>query len=287
MVKTMSVIAALFTWQNFIHLIDILVIWFLIYELLLLIRGTRAVQLFRGIIIIILVKIISWYIGLSTVSWVMDQIINWGVIAIVVIFQPEIRRGLEHLGRGSIFARNQTANETEEETIKQLDQAIQYMSKRRIGALISIEMKTGLEEYIETGIPLDADISGALLINTFIPNTPLHDGAVIIKNNRIAVAAAYLPLSDSKLIPKELGTRHRAAVGISEVTDALTIAISEETGEVSITKDNELIRNMSQNDYLKFLRAQLYNHDTGSNNSLLTHLVSFFSRGGGGRHGQK
>ena len=237
----MQFISALFTWQNLIHLIDILVIWFLIYELLLLIRGTRAVQLFRGILIIILVKVVSWYIGLSTVSWVMDQIINWGVIAIVIIFQPEIRRGLEHLGRGTFFTHNQTANETEEETIKQLDQAIQYMSKRRIGALISIEMKTGLEEYIETGIPLDADISGALLINTFIPNTPLHDGAVIIKNNRISVAAAYLPLSDSKLIPKELGTRHRAAVGISEVTDALTIVISEETGEVSITKDNELL----------------------------------------------
>ncbi|MCI1975412.1 MAG: diadenylate cyclase CdaA [Limosilactobacillus sp.] len=279
----MQFFSALFTWQNLIHLIDILVIWFLIYELLLLIRGTRAVQLFRGILIIILVKVVSWYIGLSTVSWVMDQIINWGVIAIVIIFQPEIRRGLEHLGRGTFFSHNQTANETEEETITQLDQAIQYMSKRRIGALISIEMKTGLEEYIETGIPLDADISGALLVNTFIPNTPLHDGAVIIKNNRISVAAAYLPLSDSKLIPKELGTRHRAAVGISEVTDALTIVISEETGEVSITKDNELIRNMSRNDYLKFLRAQLYNHSTEKeNNNIFTKIFSFFGRRGGG-----
>ncbi|MFQ9705607.1 MAG: diadenylate cyclase CdaA [Limosilactobacillus pontis] len=282
----MQFISSLLTWQNLIHLIDILVIWFLIYELLVLIRGTRAVQLFRGIMIIILVKVISWYAGLSTVSWVMDQILNWGVIAIVIIFQPEIRRGLEHLGRGSFLNHNQSTNETEEEMIKQLDQAIQYMSKRRIGALISIQMKTGLEEYIETGIPLDADISGALLINTFIPNTPLHDGAVIIKNNRIAVAAAYLPLSDSKLIPKELGTRHRAAVGISEVTDALTIVISEETGEVSITKDNELIRNMSQNDYLKFMRSQLCTHEPAHDN-LLTRLYSLFERQGGGQHGQK
>lgn len=254
----MQTIATLLTWRNLINLIDILVIWFLIYELIMLIRGTRAIQLFKGILVILLIKLVSWYIGLSTVSWLMDQVINWGVIAIVVIFQPEIRRGLEHLGRGTLFARNRTANEQEEEMIKQLDQAIQYMSKRRIGALISIQMDTGLEEYIETGIPMDADITGALLINIFIPNTPLHDGAVIIKNNRIAVAAAYLPLSDSKLIPKELGTRHRAAVGISEVTDALTIVISEETGEVSITKDNELLRNMSQKDYLKFMRAHLY-----------------------------
>ena len=281
----MQFIISLLTWQNLIHLIDILVIWFLIYELLMLIRGTRAVQLFRGILIIILVKIVSWYVGLSTVSWVMDQIINWGVIAIVIIFQPEIRRGLEHLGRGTFFTHNQTANEKEEDMIKQLDQAIQYMSKRRIGALMSIQMKTGLEEYIETGIPLDADISGALLINTFIPNTPLHDGAVIIKNNRMAVAAAYLPLSDSKLIPKELGTRHRAAVGISEVTDALTIVISEETGEVSITKDNELIRNMSRDEYLKFLRAQLYTHEPQHEN-LVTELYAKFQRKGGGRHGQ-
>lgn len=281
----MQFITLLLTWQNLIHLIDILVIWFLIYELLLLIRGTRAVQLFRGILIIILVKVISWYAGLNTVSWVMDQIINWGVIAIVIIFQPEIRRGLEHLGRGTFLSHNQSTNEAEEETIKQLDQAIQYMSKRRIGALISIQMKTGLEEYIETGIPLDADISGALLINTFIPNTPLHDGAVIIKNNRIAVAAAYLPLSDSKLIPKELGTRHRAAVGISEVTDALTIVVSEETGEVSITKDNELLRNMSQNDYLKFLRSQLCTHEPAHEN-ILTRIYSLFVGHGGGRHGQ-
>lgn len=272
---------SLLTWQNFIKLIDILVIWFLIYELLLLIRGTRAVQLFRGILVIVLVKAVSWYVGLSTVSWVMDQIINWGVIAIVVIFQPEIRRGLEHLGRGSFLTQHQTANEVEENLIQQLDTAIQYMSKRRIGALISIQMNTGLEEYIETGIPIDAKVSGALLINTFIPNTPLHDGAVIIKDNRIAVAAAYLPLSDSKLIPKDLGTRHRAAVGISEVTDALTIVISEETGEVSITKDNELLRNMSRDQYLKFMRAQLYVHnDQKKANPLIRFLTKIHLIGG-------
>ena len=283
----MQWIATLVTLRNVINLIDILVIWFLIYELIMLIRGTRAIQLFKGILVILFIKLVSWYVGLSTVSWLMDQVINWGVIAIVVIFQPEIRRGLEHLGRGTLFARNRTANEQEEELIKQLDQAIQYMSKRRIGALISIQMDTGLEEYIETGIPMDADITGALLINTFIPNTPLHDGAVIIKDNRIAVAAAYLPLSDSKLIPKELGTRHRAAVGISEVTDALTIVISEETGEVSITKDNELLRNMSQKDYLKFMRAHLYKKkderkDLGLFGDLLTRI-----HWQGGKHSER
>lgn len=279
----MDWLTSLLTWHNLASLIDILLIWFFIYELIVLVQGTRAVQLFKGILVIIALKIVSWYCGLSTVSWVMDQVINWGVIAIVVIFQPEIRRGLEHIGRGSFFTRNRTENEAEEHMITQIDQAIQYMSKRRIGALITIEMGTGLEEYIETGIPMDSDVTSALLINTFIPNTPLHDGAVIIKDGRIAVAAAYLPLSDSKLIPKELGTRHRAAVGISEVTDALTIVISEETGEVSFTKGNELLRGMTRDNYLKFMRANLYRSESQPVSNLLTRFLMLL-RGKGGRH---
>ncbi|AUI79523.1 MULTISPECIES: diadenylate cyclase CdaA [Lactiplantibacillus] len=249
--------SGLLTLQNFVRLLDILAVWFVIYELIVLLRGTKAVQLFRGIVVIAVIKAISVLIGLDTVSWIMDQIINWAVIAMVIIFQPEIRRGLEHLGRGSMFARGKRQNEDEERMITELDKAIQYMAKRRIGALMSIKMDTGLEDYIETGIALDADITGELLINIFIPNTPLHDGAVIIQDNQIKVAAAYLPLSESNLIPKELGTRHRAAVGISEVTDALTIVISEETGEVSITKDNELMRGMTRENYLRYFRQVL------------------------------
>lgn len=141
--------------------------------------------------------------------------------------------------------------------ILSFDKAIQYMSKRKIGALITIERHTGLDEYIETGIALDADITGELLINIFIPNTPLHDGAVIVKEGKIAVASAYLPLSESMLIPKEFGTRHRAAVGISEVSDAITIVVSEETGDVSITLDNELMAGLSQQEYLAILRREL------------------------------
>ncbi len=157
------------------------------------------------------------------------------------------------------------------------------MSKRRIGALIAIQMKTGLEEYIETGIQLDADVSSQLLINIFIPNTPLHDGAVIIKDGRIASAASYLPLSQSNLIPKELGTRHRAAVGISEVTDAITIVISEETGEVSITRNNELLRGMTQADYLKYLRSQLINTNVKDHKTLFGEIHDFFIKHFGGK----
>ena len=274
--------SGLLTLQNFVRLLDILAVWFVIYELIVLLRGTKAVQLFRGIVVIAIIKAVSVLIGLDTVSWIMDQIINWAVIAMVIIFQPEIRRGLEHLGRGSMFARGKRQNEDEERMIGELDKAIQYMAKRRIGALMSIKMDTGLEDYIETGIALDADITGELLINIFIPNTPLHDGAVIIQDNQIKVAAAYLPLSESNLIPKELGTRHRAAVGISEVTDALTIVISEETGEVSITKDNELMRGMTRENYLRYFRQVLLTPEDSTKQNA---LQNWFGRvfGGGPR----
>ncbi len=268
----------LFSWQNLVSLLDVLVVWYVIYMLMMLLRGTKAVQLFRGIVVIIFIKLASWYIGLETVSWIMDQVINWGIIAIIVI-----RRGLEHLGRGSLFANyNRKENEAEIKLVDALDQAIQYMSKRRIGALITVQMNTGLDDYIETGIPLDADVSGALLINIFIPNTPLHDGAVIIKDNRIAVAAAYLPLSESNLIPKELGTRHRAAVGISEVTDALTIVVSEETGGVTITKNNELIRDLTQQDYRKLLYNELVPTQEEKTNAVARFFTEIF-----GKRGQK
>lgn len=272
----------LLTLRNFVNLIDICLVWFVIYELMMLLKGTKAVQLFKGVLVIIVIKLISWYVGLQTLSWIMDQVINWGIIAIIIIFQPEIRRGLEHLGRGSVFTYNKTGNQ-EEKMVEALDQAIQYMSKRRIGALITIQQNTGLEDYIETGISLDADVTGALLINIFIPNTPLHDGAVIIKDNKIAVAAAYLPLSESNLIPKELGTRHRAAVGISEVTDALTIVVSEETGGVTVTKNNELIRDLTQQDYLKLLRNELVPRQEVKTNPV-TRFIEGMIKGGGHKH---
>ncbi|HCD08738.1 MAG TPA: TIGR00159 family protein [Lactobacillus sp.] len=260
----------IFTWQNLANLVDILVVWYFLYKVLSMLRGTKAVQLLKGIVVIFGIKIISWTLNLHTVSFLMDQLINWGIIVIVIIFQPEIRRGLEHLGRMPLFS--STSNEegkTKNHLIESLDQAIQYMSKRRIGALITLEMNTGLEEYVETGIDLDAEVTGALLINIFIPNTPLHDGAVIVRNNRISVAAAYLPLSESNTIPKELGTRHRAAVGISEVTDAITIVVSEETGGVMITRNGHMMLDLSREDYLKYLHAQLKDQNDNANHSIL------------------
>ena len=248
----------LFTWNNFSIALDILIIWYLVYRLIMLIRGTKAVQLAKGIVFIFIVRIIAGLLQLHAVTYIVDQIVSWAVIGIIVIFQPEIRRGLERLGRTPIFSgRGESVHAKSVKMVQELDKAIQYMSKRRIGALITIQQDTGLDDYIETGIKLDADITGELLVNIFIPNTPLHDGAVIINNNRIAVAAAYLPLSDSSMIPKRLGTRHRAAVGISEVTDAVTIVVSEETGGVTITKNGRFLLDLTREEYLKYLNAQL------------------------------
>lgn len=271
-------IEALVKSVSIVRIIDVVIVWWLLYRLMMLIRGTKAVTLLRGVGIVIVVKVVSWYIGLTTISWLTDQIINWGVIALVVVFQPEIRRGLEHLGRSALFKQRQ-AYQDETKLINELDDAIQYMSKRHIGALISIEMETGLEEYIETGIKIDAEVTSQLLINTFIPNTPLHDGAVIIKDARLAAAAAYLPLSDNPTIPKELGTRHRASVGISEVTDALTIVVSEETGAVSITRNAELMQSLSSEDYRKYLTRQLVPENGAVKQNWWSRFVPTFKRG--------
>ena len=250
--------ASLWTWHTLSVVLDVLITWYFIYHLTLLIKGTKAVQLANGIILIMVARVLAGWAQLTTVTFILDQIVSWSVIGIIVIFQPEIRRGLERLGRVSLFSDSENSErEQQEKLVKELDKAIQYMSKRRIGALITLEQKTGLEEYVETGIKLDALVTGELLINIFIPNTPLHDGAVIIKNNRVQVASAYLPLSDNAMIPKSLGTRHRAAVGISEVTDSITVVVSEETGGVTITRNGQFMVDLSQQEYLKYLRAEL------------------------------
>jgi diadenylate cyclase len=275
-----NILSSLLTWSTVTNLIDIAVVWWVLYRLIMLLRGTKAVQLFRGVLVIAIIRIIAWYLQLRSVAFIIDQVINWSVVAIVIIFQPEIRRGLEHIGRGSFFRHNRdSAREQEVRMVREIDNAVQYMSKRRIGALITIQKNTGLEDYIETGITMDAEITGALLINTFIPNTPLHDGAVIIRDNRIAVAAAYLPLSESSAIPKNLGTRHRAAVGISEVTDAVTVVVSEETGGVTITNNNNLMIDLSREDYLKFLNAQLVTPEEEAGNPYREFFEGIFKKG--------
>ncbi|KAB2330713.1 diadenylate cyclase CdaA [Bacillus mesophilum] len=238
--------------------IDILLVWFVIYKLIMIVKGTKAVQLVKGIFVILLVKIISDQFHLQTLGWMMEQVLLWGFLAIAIIFQPELRRALEQLGRGRFFSRSGHQEEEEQEKlIEAIAKAVDYMAKRRIGALISLERETGMGDYIETGIQLHSKISSELLINIFIPNTPLHDGAVILQKNQVAAAACYLPLSESPFISKELGTRHRAALGISEVTDSITIVVSEETGSVSVTKNGELHRELKSDQFKEMLSKEL------------------------------
>ncbi|MEH7093516.1 diadenylate cyclase CdaA [Neobacillus vireti] len=254
--------ADLSIWKYLASIVDIALVWYVIYKLINVIRGTKAVQLLKGILVILLVRVVSEWLGLITLSWMMQQAINWGFLAVIIIFQPELRRALEQLGRGRFFSRSSTQDDdNQEKTVEAIVKATDYMAKRRIGALISIERETGMSDYIETGIRLNSNISSELLINIFIPNTPLHDGAVIIQKNNVSAAACYLPLSESPFISKELGTRHRAALGISEVTDSLTVIVSEETGGISLTRNGELHRDLKVEELKELLTSEMLIHN--------------------------
>lgn len=252
---------------TFINIMDVLLVWFVVYQLIKIIRGTKAVQLLQGVFVIIITRILTGFFGLDTLRWMMDQVFTYGFLAIIIIFQPELRRALEQLGRGRLFARTMMDEEEERNRlVDALSKSVSYMAKRRIGALISIEKETGLSEYIETGTPLNSDFTSELLINIFIPNAPLHDGAVIVQRNRIAAAGCYLPLSESPFISKELGTRHRAALGLSEVSDAITIIVSEETGAISIAMDGDLHRDLSIEEFEVRLRRNWFGETPSQEN---------------------
>ena len=246
-------------WRLFIAIVDISLVTFLIYSALRSVQGTKLMTLVRGVLLFIMLKIISGWLGLGTFEWLLNQVITYGVIAAVIVFQPEIRRGLESLGRTTnIFSFSLSDDKKRQSShIKAYEKSFDYMSERKIGALIVIEQSQTLEEYISTGIKLDADITSELLINIFIPNTPLHDGAVIIQGDKIAVTSAYLPLTENSKISKEFGTRHRAAIGISEVSDAITLIVSEETGGLSITKNGEFYSDLSKSEFHDFLIKNL------------------------------
>lgn len=249
-------------------IVDIGLVAFVIYKLIMVIRGTRAVQLVKGITVILAVWFMSGYLGLNTLQWIMQQAVTYGLLAIIIIFQPELRRALEQLGRGRLFQSSTIADEEEvKQTVEHIIKASNYMGKRRIGALISIERETGMNDYVETGIQMNAKLTSELLINIFIPNTPLHDGAVILKNNEIMAAGCYLPLSENPFISKELGTRHRAALGVSEVTDSITIAVSEETGGISCTKNGELHRNVDEDTLRQILENELLKQESSGSSS--------------------
>ena len=229
---------------NFLDVLDIVIVCILIYQVFKLARTTRANQVIKGLVILLIASVVSSILQMKILSWMLSYIINAGAIIIVVLFQPELRRGLERIGRNKLFDNHYTGEDdikSYESTVDELIYALQSMSKSKTGALIVIVNKTGLADVEATGTRLDAVVSGALLINIFEPNTPLHDGAVIIKDSRITAAGCFLPLSEN-VTDKELGTRHRAGTGITEVSDATVLIVSEETGIISVAVDGKLTR---------------------------------------------
>jgi len=237
--------------------VEIFLIAFLFYNIMVWFKNTRARILLKGLIVILLIVLIAAFFQMNTILWIAEKAFSVGVVAIVVVFQPELRKALEDLGRknyfSSLFAIDFSKENVElfsEKTVNELAKACYEMGKVKTGALIVIENEINLSEFERTGITLDSILTNQLLINIFEKNTPLHDGAVIIRGNRVLAATCYLPLSDNMELGKELGTRHRAAVGVSEVSDSMTIVVSEETGKVSIATIGELYQNVDA-DFLK------------------------------------
>jgi diadenylate cyclase len=225
------------------HVIDISIVAFVLYKLLLLIRETRAEQVLKGLAILLFATKLSEILQFNTIFWILKNTATVGVIALLIVFQPELRRALEQIGRGQLFDRLFFRDDKDPSIlISEVVRSVQNMARLKIGALIVIERKTGINEVIETGVKIDGELSSALLENIFVVNTPLHDGAVIIRGDRIAAAGCFLPLTENNNISKQLGTRHRAAIGISEVSDALAIVVSEETGVISLAVNGKLTR---------------------------------------------
>ena len=251
------------TWTDVIEIIIIAVV---LYNILLWIMNTKAWALLKGIIVVALFAVVAYLLNLKTILWIAGKTISVGIIALVIIFQPELRRALEQLGRKRFMRRffnfGDNSDKDERFSVKTADEIVDACYKMgavKTGALIVIEQDIVLEEYIKTGIPVDGIVTSQLLINIFEHNTPLHDGAVIIRGNRVVAATCYLPLTDNVNLSKALGTRHRAGVGISEATDSLTIIVSEETGKVSVAFGGELIHDIdsdSLKNKLEYIRRR-------------------------------
>lgn len=240
-------------------IIDVLIVWFVLYYVLKSLRkNVKMVLLFKGIIFILILKVVSDIFGLVTIGWLLDYVIEWGILVLIVIFQPEIRNVLEQLGRSQLLGRHKVLTVDErEKVVYEIVGAMDAMRKTRTGALIVIERDNSLNDYIEKSKKIYADISAELLVTLFFPNNPLHDGGVIIQGDKITSARAVFPTSDNVKISKRLGTRHRAALGIAEITDCISLIVSEETGRLSVAVNGELHYNLSTDDVKLLLLEEL------------------------------
>lgn len=242
-----------------IEILDILIVAVIIYELLLLTRHTRGSALLKGLFLLLVIALVSNLMGLTSLNWLLLAILQNGALVLVILFQPELRKALERMGRSRLVTKGNKRNEDEDRdtVIREITQTVVDLSRRKVGALIVFEQQTGLQDVIETGTALNAVISAPLLENIFEPNTPLHDGAVVIRDDQVTAAACILPLAEARGVSRELGTRHRAAIGITENTDALVLVVSEETGIISLARDGVLQRPLTS-DELKDILQNIY-----------------------------
>jgi diadenylate cyclase len=242
-------------------LIDVGIVAYIVYKLFSWIRGTRAVPLINGIFTLVVAYLLAGWLHLYTIQWILDNAFLAASVALPIIFQPELRRALEHLGRGKLLATNRSREELQDAELKRLiDQivrSVEILGRTKTGALIVLERETPLGEFIDSGIQLDAICTSELLTNVFVEKTPLHDGAVIIRANRVAAAACWLPLAEASVLSHDLGTRHRAGVGVTEQSDAVTVIVSEETGTISLAQSGKLIRHLDDKTVREMLTALL------------------------------
>lgn len=259
MAALLSIVAGRGALDLFLAVIDVALVAFVLYRLFMLIRGTRAVSLVRGVLLLVVATPVSGWLRLYTVHWLLEQFQLWLIFALLVVFQPELRRILEQLGRGRLLAAPPSSLGERElrDLIGEVIRAVDSLSRSKTGAIIVIERETGLKEIIETGKRIDGLVSAEFLVNLFVPATPLHDGAAIIRGDRVVAAGCFLPLSDADNMARDLGTRHRAALGVTEQSDAVVAVVSEETGDVSVAHEGKLMRHLDLSSFEETLSARL------------------------------
>ncbi len=240
--------------------IDIAILAIVLYKVFMLTRQTRASQVFKGFAVLVAASWMSDLLGLKALNWLFMSVVNNGAIVLMILFQPELRRALEQIGRGAKIEHMVDNPDENSRIVFEVSQSIQTLSHRRVGALIVFEQKTGLRDFVDTGTIIDSRISGPLLVNIFEPNTPLHDGAVIIRGSRVVAAGCVLSLSENSSLGRDLGTRHRAGVGVSESTDAIVLIVSEETGIISMAQGGKLTRHLD-GETLSEVLSKMYESD--------------------------
>ena len=260
-----------------LDIIDIGVVAYFLYRLYLMLKNTRAATLGKGLMVLVVFMVICRWVNLHVISWLLEKSMTVIMVALPVVFQPELRRALEQIGRSKLFHKSSELDEQElEEMLDSVAHATKVMSKNKVGALMVFERATGLAERIETGVPIDGLVSSGLIQNIFVKDTPLHDGAVIIRGNRIVAACCLLPLTENRNLSQELGTRHRAGIGMSEQSDAMVLIVSEETGTISIARNGELMRYLTVDDVKDILRTAIFEPHAAVKNSLVEKIKSLW-----------